>query len=430
MSKANRPSGRARAAGETSTLAAVVSGKHISMLRRGKSTEWKSFLAVLKRLAPSFDVEAFGVVLAAVCAHDGNSLPVWLNINGPPSNGKTHILDALPTKPIPNPNEVMSDGLIALDSLTPRTLISGFANGKKPGLLERVQNVVLVVKDLSQQTSSEGQQEVFAQLRRVYDGEQALTFGSGKTFSWKGRITFICASVSHPGSFDTELGARFLCVTSRRAEYADALEAGRDELRRAVKALLERTPKPRIGEQDTLRVKPLAEALAIARAFVPRDKYKRDIIDEPRLESPHRLTRQLAALIASLRVLRGDSLADAYKAVLRVVVDTIPATRRAVLACIASNGVVTTADLVSDYAKRTGFIPSNTMIYRAIEELEALMIIKSEDEDAGEEGDDSVPKPRGRPSKLLSPGPRWRELDAPDLLDALRDWRNYFPRIG
>ena len=368
-------------------------------------TAWSEFQTERARyLSKDFDLEAFDILLAAIVAHHGNGVPVWINVNGPPSNGKTAMLDTIPCQPLPTPKSAkIKDGIITLDALTPRTLVSGMAEIKRPGLLERIDNGVLIIKDLAQQMTGEGQREVFAQLRRIYDGEQALAFGSGKTFQWKGRLTLLCASVRHPWSFDAELGARFLCVSARRAEYSDTVRAGQSKLKKSVEKLLASTCSPQVTLTESVKTMPLAKALARCRAAIIRDGYRRDIVEEPIIESPHRLTHQLASLLSALQLMRREKIEVSYQSIVRVVTDTIPHLRRGVLASLFKYQMRTVDELAEDLALESQ--PNETMIRRAVEELTMLQL---------------VAKATVGITDVYKPGALWNLLEnAPGLLPAL-----------
>ena len=79
---------------------------------------------VLKQHLPNLDFEVVEAMLATIIANQINGPPVWLEIIGPPSMGKTVIIEPL-------------DGIFdatLLSKLTPNTLLSGaYAAGSRPG---------------------------------------------------------------------------------------------------------------------------------------------------------------------------------------------------------------------------------------------------------------------------------------------------------
>jgi hypothetical protein len=121
------------------------------------------------------DVEAARAFYAALAAHGLRGQPVWPMIVAPPGCGKTELIN--PLHGLPNVH--------LIDSITPSTLISGRAPepGKprgKDGLLERIgADGLMFIPDFSTvlQGNRDKREEVFAQLRRVYDGHLRKEFG-------------------------------------------------------------------------------------------------------------------------------------------------------------------------------------------------------------------------------------------------------------
>jgi hypothetical protein len=419
---------------------ANANGHHKPKATRGNA--WAELMATFAELAPLADQQALEILLGTVHAQRSDGVPVWLVLHSPPGNGKTLLLDALPAIAPPTAKDnPITDGrsIIALDYITPQTLMSGLANTERPGLLERVSSAVLVVKDMSPLTTSIRVREVFAQLRRVYDGELNAVFGSGKNSAWSGRLTLICASVSPPWSLDAELGARLLTVTMTRNEFAAQLASGsgRAKMQAKVKALLEGALPSMVDAATRDAVTPYADALASARAFMKRDRRQRnEIVELPIEEAPHRIAGQLASLAASVASLNGGDKQSALAAVRRVTSDSLQPERRHVLACLAASPDGVSTNRIVRYAReRTGYKVNKEMVRRAAEELSMLNLVNYGDDDNIQDDDEALSATvqdygdnppevgtgkRGRPEKLITPGARWRLFeDAPGLLKAL-----------
>jgi len=115
-------------------------------------------------------------------------------------------------------------GVHLIDSITPNTLVSGRAPepGKpkgKDGLLERIGGSGMIfIPDFS--TVLEGNRdkrnEIFAQLRRVYDGRLRKEFGiEGLNTEWSGRLTVgvaVTPEVDRYTSVFGALGERFVLI--------------------------------------------------------------------------------------------------------------------------------------------------------------------------------------------------------------------------
>lgn len=372
----------------------------------------------LTQIAPTFDAEAVEIICSAVLAHKADDAsPVWLAITGSPSDGKTLILDCFESKPIPArlKQPINDSRIITLDGLTPRTLISGFTKVKNAGLLEQIEKAVIFVKDLSPLQTSGASRIVFSQLRRCYDGQFALAFGSGKNFEWRGRLTVVIAGIRHTWSLDAELGPRLLTVEVRPARYSPALasDPGRRKLAAAISQALKISGLPKMTQQIQDAVMPFAEALSLARAYIHHDTSDRDITELPTKEEPHRLTKQLAALAAAHCALRGENLTNVMPTIVRVIIDSIPPKRRAVLRAVAKSGTgLTTADLIGSVCSAVDYDLSNSTVQREIDDLRILKLLIEHPTKLSNVG---------KPPNWIEPGKKWPLLaNAPGLVDALK----------
>lgn len=159
------------------------------------------------------DVEGVRAFYAALAAHALDGQPVWPMLIAPPGNMKTEMIKACDGLP----------NFHAIDSLTPNTFVSGRApeNGQsrgKDGLLQRIgTHAIIAFADFS--TLLEGNRDkrdqVFSQLRRLYDGELRREVGielDADATQWKGRLTFIAGvtpEVDNHLSVFGQLGERF-----------------------------------------------------------------------------------------------------------------------------------------------------------------------------------------------------------------------------
>ena len=121
--------------------------------------------------------------------------PLWLHISGASSSGKTTI--AL---------QWLLEGLyrdhVAVDTLTPHTLLSGMqkgvngGNGKSNSLLHRIgSRGIVIFKDLTNLLSrhEDAIKAVAGMLRQVFDGHAKSEFGIGASVEWKGNLSVITA---------------------------------------------------------------------------------------------------------------------------------------------------------------------------------------------------------------------------------------------
>jgi len=135
--------------------------------------------------------------------------PPWLFIVGPPSGGKTQLLESL----------LDVTGIEPMDNLTARTFASGMRARKgeeSNSLLDRLKpNDTLLFPDFTTfiQKEERAQAEIIGQLRRIYDGRFNDKTGAGVETNWKGRLSILAAVTEdiYPAlaAFGT-MGERFL----------------------------------------------------------------------------------------------------------------------------------------------------------------------------------------------------------------------------
>lgn len=107
------------------------------------------------------------------------------------------------------------------------------------------------------------------------------------------------------------------------------------------------------------------------RASVPRHGYgRREIDGQAMVEEPPRLIRQLSVIARGLLALKVDEQTTTAL-VRRVALDSMPATRRAVLEVLSYGEVLTTAKLAATAGLERG------VARRALEELEVVGIVEA-----------------------------------------------------
>lgn len=367
-----------------------------------KQSPSQMLIQAIEKLEPKFDTEAFEVAVACVKAQEGNGVPVWMNIHAPPSSGKTVILDSFPTRPLPDARDpIVQDGILVLDSLTSRTLISGLDTKNKPGLLERVEACSMLIKDLAPLASNNEARLIFSQLRRVFDGEFSLPFGSGKAFTWNGRITILCASVSHLSSLDAELGARLLSISLKSIPFSQKLAEKKLTLKPVVLATLALMPTPKVTTEMYKLAQPYAEAVSLMRTFIGRDSKDYDVHDLPVQERAHRLQNQIAALIGSLCSLRDCKPPDTISTIERVCVESIQPFRRAVFQqlCKHPNGL-TLSQIREGINHSLDWTISRDTIDRIMKDLYVIRLAQ----------DSTKAITSGAPAMLVVHGSKWQTI--------------------
>lgn len=333
---------------------------------------------------PTATVAALAV---AVTAGTTEGEPAWLLLVAAPSGGKTETVNMLPAAE-------------HLDEVTVAGLLSWTKVGKVPkrtGVLERIGPTPSLVTfgDLSTLLASSdvGKRDVlFATLRRVYDGHLTRNVGAASgaptdgVLTWDGRISVVGAVTGAIDSYSNHaaaLGSRWLycrmpdrtIVEKRRATKmarAGKLGEHRDQAKelaeQAVALGRERLDEIKVPDKVLDTIEDAAMACCFGRAAVPRHGYgRREIDGVPVVEEPPRLIRQLTTVAQGALAL-GCSEQDTAGLVRTVALDSMPATRRAVLKVLATgaNDKPTTAAA----ARAAGL--DRKVCRRTLEDLEAV----------------------------------------------------------
>jgi hypothetical protein len=290
------------------------------------------------------DHDALTILYGAVAAHGLPGKPVWLQVISPASGGKTeHILSLRKVH-----------GVVELDSLTPKTFLSGMKNeeaygGVEPSLLLQHDKPVFTFPDFSSVLglTPHDRAEVFSQLLRVYDGHLVRHVGTGKPLNWTGRVTLISGITPVIYSFYkmmSTLGPRFLFLNIHQSHAQTQAEwtmqqgmdeeALQDEMQSYAEQLFESLPyiETVIGPADIHWYASLGNLVSYARSLVNRD-HDHDIEDIPGRELPGRVTKQLKGLALGIARLMNhlETGAEERRLCLRVGLDTIPPLRRHIL---------------------------------------------------------------------------------------------------
>lgn len=359
---------------------------------------------VLDRHLPNLDADVVEAMLAAIVANRLDGPPVWLEIIGPPSMGKTVIIEPL-------------DGILGatlLSKLTPNTLLSGAyaAGGADPSLLTRLgRRPFLLIKELSTLLEGNpfGRGDIYAQLREVYDGSYAREYGNGVRRSWTGKATVIMGItpvIDRHRAFGSQLGERCLkirfdCPAGVALEdlALTALENTGDEkaakrelfeaYQQALNDALAKLPGVKLGRETLRKIANLAAFAATVRTQVERDQYVsgRPVVLPAAPEGPYRIAKKLGLVATALAALRGETDLSDLGLIGRIAFDCIPEPRRSILLrlmALLDRGVEPEAsDLMG--------IVSKSVTYMALTDLELLGVIEVVER---EEGDKSDP---GRP---------------------------------
>jgi hypothetical protein len=327
-------------------------------------------------------------VLCAVIANKLPGDPFWAFLIGPSGSAKTELLNALTGLDFVKP----------LDTLTTSTFLSG-KQRKDPNasLLLRVPNgTIFLMRDFTSvlEMHTETRAEIFAQLRKIYDGHLTKCTGEGgesAELSWEGKVGLIAGvtpAIESYRAFANTLGERFLyyylpvsdrnAAAQRALSNRESLRAMREELRQAVKGFVDGLTIPEHVEmgQDIGRwIVHIADFVSVARTGVSRDHYSsaREILDLPDPEVPTRLAQQLGALACAHAVLCGRACVtpDDLDLVAQTALACIPTRRRLIIKALVEAQAAMETSTVAEMLD----LPTGT-VRRDLEELTALKLAK------------------------------------------------------
>jgi hypothetical protein len=348
------------------------------------SPAWQFVESVIRQNYDEPDIEAAKIFYSVVAAHCiAECSPCWLLMIAPSGSMKTDLIESLRG----------TSRIHLVDEVTAKTFISGKldeskARTKSPSLLHRIgRDAILAVADFSTFACQDPRilATVLSQLRRIYDGNFSREFGTEENLedrAWAGRLTVIAGATpdvdGHYKIFQL-MGERFVRVRFPRAggikagvkalQHRGALKlAFRDAAKNLLKPLLEQgevTP-PDMSENMLERVSAMTEIVTRARTFVVRDRESREMACEPSPEGNTRLPQEVAQVGRGWALLNGRSKVgeEELQLMRRVTLDSMPPTRRKVLAAIEAGN--------SAYSI---YLPK-AVTNRAIEELKSVGLIE------------------------------------------------------
>ena len=290
------------------------------------------------------------VVMAAWAANRLAGRSVWLMVVGPPSSGKSEILDTL--RVFDDVTTVSSiSGEAALLSAVPKEKRAADATG---GLLgESGTRKLLLIKDFTTIISmpDKTRNVLLAAFREIYDGRYERDVGTdgGKKLHWSGKCDILAGVTTKIETMRTDmadLGERWLYCRVPRLDPIELAtkaltEKGESKVRRAAMHRYMREwgagldfeqPFPELEPDEIKRVAKMATLACTARSHVQRDKWTRDVEYIPEPEAPGRFSKMLHSLYAGLLVV-GD--ANPFEVLGRCCKDAVPRTRLRLLECAA-----------------------------------------------------------------------------------------------
>jgi hypothetical protein len=349
-----------------------------------RSSELEAVIGTFRRWLHLPDEAPLLAVLGAVAANLLSGDPVWLLLVGPPGGGKSELLAALVGLPNVHPAATLTEA--ALLSGTPGREKATDAKG---GLLRTIGSFGIVVcKDFGSVLSMnrDARAAVLAALREVYDGSWTRHVGTdgGRTLHWSGKVGLVAGctpTIDRHHAVMGSMGERFVLfripeVDAREQARRALSHAGREspmrtELGQAVAGLFAAGlhDTGTLDDDDSERLVSLATLVVRCRSAVERDGYTREVELIPEPEAPTRIVVVLSRFLAGLDAI-GATRADGWRVVTKAALDSIPATRRAVIDAL----IATTEDAeTSTIADTIGYPTTTTR--RTLEDLAAHGIV-------------------------------------------------------
>ena len=333
------------------------------------------------------DTDYLPIFAGAILAHRTGGEPAWLLIVAPPGGTKTEPIRSLYGSP----------GIYPLSDLSARTFASGLDphGGDDPSLLARLSTEIIVLKDLTTvlQKSHDDRQEIFAQLREIYDGRFDRAWGTGRELHWEGRLGFVAGVTpvidEHQAAMAV-LGERFILfrlktpdrkkVARRALDGAGSEREMRDALRGAMHGFLASRAgiAPTVDTETLDQLAAAADFVTRARSGVLRDGYRRELNYAPEAEVPTRFAKVLLSLARGIALAADHDHVGAYelRLVMRVALDCLPLVRHRVVSALVEHHIMADDDghpTTSTIAGTAQF--ATVTIRRALEDLQALGIV-------------------------------------------------------
>ncbi len=282
-----------------------------------KLSQLERFKRICRRHLIINDTTFIDVIFGTLFANRRDSDPVWLYLVGPPSSGKTKILQALAD----------TDEVVLRDTVTRPALISGYIDKKTKtdySLIPQLDGKNLIIKDFTTmlQMNYKDLNETLGLLRTAYDGRCSWSFGAGQTKEYFSKFGVIAAVTNvldqHRGVL-AALGERF--ITYRMPEITDwekssralkAMTCGsvsqqRRELANGANAVLSTSPKePSLTREQMYSIVKIVQVVAKARTEVLRDRYSKEP-EIPTAEHPARMAKELGDLAVGIAMARNKS---------------------------------------------------------------------------------------------------------------------------
>lgn len=311
-------------------------------------------VSAYRKLIKTRNISHLLITLAIYVANRLPTNPVWVQLVGPSSSGKTETLEILRGLP----------RVFQVGTLTEAGLLSGSPGREKDpdatgGLLREIgekQTGLLVCKDFTSVLSEhrDTQKSLLAALREIHDGAWSRHIGTdgGLSLAWKGKIGVIGGVTPEIDAFNDlriVMGERFLLhrirtgvSNSELARFALGNNGHGRQLRELLysrvaellKSVIIPKTLPSTPGEVLDRLVSLSELVVDARCVVRRDN-ERDIVSATPTELSPRLALQLQTLYLGLSLI-GCEEKLAWNVIRKTGLDSMTEIRRIVLETLAN----------------------------------------------------------------------------------------------
>jgi len=330
------------------------------------------------------DPSALYVLMGAVAANMIEGVPVWIMLVGPPSCGKTELLNSLLEIPHMVEAADMASEAAFLSGTSKKDVIST-ATG---GLLRQIgDRGGLILNDFTSVLSKprEKVSSIMAVFREAYGGRWTRHIGSdgGRTIQWVGKLALfggVTGVIDQHHQVSAELGERWAYFrfdhhdTYHEVAMALSNDRGtwREDLRQEVVSFFANldlgytgTPKPRreFSVTEKLRLYRIALVAVSCRSAVARDSFTKEVIATKEVELATRLATVLAQLLVGMDAI-GVPEPVRWKLLTKVAMDSMPLVRRRIIDAVAQAKTPLTVEELQPVAE-----VSMGLIKRTVEDL-------------------------------------------------------------
>lgn len=295
------------------------------------------------------------VIVATAIATKMPGDPIWVQIIGGPSSGKSELVTILDKVPFVFP----------ISNMTENTFLSNMklGDGKEASLLHEIgSSGMITMKDYTSILAmrAEKREIIVSQMREIYDGHLTKRAGNGKSEEWHGKINWIGAvteSVYLAEAESAGMGRRTINyimpeqdrIKTLRAALLNNSDIGskRDSIHEAfAEYIVDRTQNlpselPELSAELTEEMILMSDFITHVRTATSRD-YRGQLVLVPSLEMPMRVFQMFQTLARILVYLHeGKKMEEIVRIMRKLAFDSIPKQTRLVLYLMAEYSKIT-----------------------------------------------------------------------------------------